>query len=242
MIKAIIFDFGQTLVDSADGFRAAEKIAKETIAKDIFYKPDNTQREKFVNEYRLIRKKFHKKSNFSRPVIWKAVYDMFNSKSDTQKLVQLETEYWETVKSLTTPFPETVSVLADLANHFQLGVITNTQGQKNSQNHRIELFSELEQYFETIIIAGESGLPPKPDPKPFSVCLGKMNLKPCEAVYVGDDFDKDIRGASKAGLHPVWLKHYSVNRTWPQPSTCLNVNIIDTLEELLELICIEEVI
>ena len=29
MIKAIIFDFGQTLVDSADGFRSAEKIAKE---------------------------------------------------------------------------------------------------------------------------------------------------------------------------------------------------------------------
>ena len=31
MIKAILFDFGQTLVDSADGFRAAETIAKEKI-------------------------------------------------------------------------------------------------------------------------------------------------------------------------------------------------------------------
>ena len=29
MIKAIVFDFGQTLVDSAAGFRLAEKVAKE---------------------------------------------------------------------------------------------------------------------------------------------------------------------------------------------------------------------
>jgi len=28
MIKAILFDFGQTLVDAADGFRAAEKAAQ----------------------------------------------------------------------------------------------------------------------------------------------------------------------------------------------------------------------
>ena len=33
MIKAVIFDFGQTLVNSADGFRTAEKQAQDKLFK-----------------------------------------------------------------------------------------------------------------------------------------------------------------------------------------------------------------
>ncbi len=35
MIKAILFDFGQTLVDSSDGFRQAEKDAQAVIFQDL---------------------------------------------------------------------------------------------------------------------------------------------------------------------------------------------------------------
>ena len=155
MIKAIIFDFGQTLVDSADGFRSAEKIAKEIIFLNLFPSANENQWQTFLTEYRQIRKRFHTKSNFSRPAIWQAVYDRFNCRADSKKLTQMETEYWELVKSRTIPFPETISVLEKLAKEFQLGMITNTQGQKTSGTHRIALFPDIEKFFETIIIAGE---------------------------------------------------------------------------------------
>ena len=234
MIKAIIFDFGQTLVDSADGFRSAEKIAKEKIFLNLFPYAKEKQWQAFIAEYRQIRKSFHTKSNFSRPAIWQAVYDRFNCRADSKKLAQMETEYWELVKSRTTPFPETISVLEKLAKEFQLGMITNTQGQKTSGTHRIALFPEIERFFETIIIAGESGLPPKPDSKPFLLCLEKMNIKPAEAIYVGDDFQKDVCGAADSGLHPVWIKHSLVKRSWPEPKTYTYVNVITNLVELLE--------
>ena len=35
MIKAVIFDFGQTLVDSAEGFRSAEKQVEKKIFDEI---------------------------------------------------------------------------------------------------------------------------------------------------------------------------------------------------------------
>lgn len=35
LTKAVIFDFGQTLVDSADGFRTAEKEAETRIFEDL---------------------------------------------------------------------------------------------------------------------------------------------------------------------------------------------------------------
>ena len=147
----------------------------------------------------------------------------------------METEYWELVKSRTTPFPETISVLEKLAKEFQLGMITNTQGQKTSGTHRIALFPEIEKFFETIIIAGESGLPPKPDSKPFLLCLEKMNIKPAEAIYVGDDFEKDVCGAADSGLHPVWIKHSLVKRSWPDSETHTHASVITNLNELFEI-------
>jgi len=235
MIKAIIFDFGQTLVDSADGFRSAEKIAKEKIFSHLFPYKNEGLWQTFLTEYRLIRKNYHAKSNFSRFAIWQAVYDWFNRKADSKKLVQMETEYWELVKSMTTPFPETINVLEKLTKKYRLGIITNTQGQKTSGNHRIALFPTIEKFFETIIIAGESGLPPKPDPQPFLLCLEKMNIKSSEAIYVGDDFEKDICGAADSGLHPVWIKHRLVKRSWPEPKNNTDVTVITTLEDLLEI-------
>ena len=235
MIKAIIFDFGQTLVDSADGFRSAEKIAKEKIFSNMFPYANEDLWQTFLTEYRLIRKSYHAKSNFSRFAIWQAVHDWFNRRADSKKLVQMETEYWEFVKSMTTPFPETISVLGKLAKKYRLGIITNTQGQKTTGSHRIALFPGIEKFFETIIIAGESGLPAKPDPQPFLLCLEKMNIKPSEAIYVGDDFQKDICGAGDTGLHPVWIKHSLVKRSWPEPETRTYVNVITNLNELLDI-------
>ena len=58
-------------------------------------------------------------------------------------------------------------------------------------------------------------------------------MDPSEAVYVGDDFRIDICGAKDAGLHPVWLKHHLVKRTWPDVET--EVPVITSLDELLQL-------
>jgi len=35
MIKAVVFDFGQTLVDAADGFRSAENAVQDRIFSDL---------------------------------------------------------------------------------------------------------------------------------------------------------------------------------------------------------------
>jgi len=231
MLKAILFDFGQTLVNSADGFKTAEKDAKEKLYADL--DPDKVSWDTFLGEYRKLRKAFHQKSNFSRPAIWQAVYDAFACKPDHDKLIAWEKHYWEQVKEHTNPFPETLSVMEVLKKQYRLGLITNTPGQKNTGTHRIALFPDLEQYFETIVVAGEKGIPPKPDPLPFRTCLEAMNIGPEEAAYVGDDWRIDICGARDIGIQPIWIQHHSVKRNWPdvQPFE----PTITSLEELLNL-------
>jgi len=229
MIKAIIFDFGQTLVDSAGGFRAAEKEVQDKLFANLGL----TIREDFMAVYRRLRKEFHEQSNFSRRSLFHEIYFYYCHAPDDAMLDQWEAGYWETVKRHTSLFPEAGQVLASLNQKFKVALITNTQGQKTAGNHRISLFPELEQYFKVIIVAGEGGIPPKPDPEPFRRCLAQLQIAPAEAVYVGDDYRIDVCGSKDAGLHPIWLQHHSVRRNWPD--TKVPVPVITNLEQLLDL-------
>ncbi|MFH1932921.1 MAG: HAD family hydrolase [Pseudomonadota bacterium] len=229
MIKAVLFDFGQTLVDSANGFRAAEKEAQARIFSDLSL----TSWENFLSSYRRIRKEFHDKSMFSRKLIWEEVYFYYCLAPDLTRLEIWEHEYWETVKAHTTLFPETEQVLEALTARYKLALITNTQGQQARNTHRINQFSNLERFFKVIIVAGEGGVPPKPDRIPFRLCLERLGIVPDEAVYVGDDWRIDICGAKDVGIQPIWLQHYSVNRNWPAVETSLP--IITSLDQLLDL-------
>ncbi|MBW2297429.1 MAG: HAD family hydrolase [Deltaproteobacteria bacterium] len=214
MTKTILFDFGQTLVNSADGFRAAEKKAKQNIYAD--FGAGKPPWDLFLMEYRKIRKAFHQDSNFSRPAIWQAVYETFRLKPDPDQLQDWETRYWEQVKTLTIPFPETIQTLEQLVGQCPLALITNTQGQETAGTHRIALFPQLEKFFDVVVVAGEGGIPTKPDPEPFRQCLKAMGVPAEEAVYVGDDWRIDICGARNVGIQPVWIQHHSVKRNWPE--------------------------
>ena len=229
MIKAVLFDFGQTLVDSASGFRTAEKRAQNKIFSDLGL----TSWESFLSNYRRIRKEFHEKSMSSRKSIWEEVYFFYCLAPDLTRLENWENEYWETVKAHTTLFPETENVLQTLTAHYQVALITNTQGQQAGKTHRISEFSNLERFFKVIIVAGEGGVPPKPDPEPFQMCLRRLGIVPDEAVYVGDDWRIDIRGALDVGIQPIWIQHHSVSRNWPVVKTSLP--IITSLDQLIDL-------
>jgi len=198
-VKAVIFDFGQTLVDSADGFRRAEKEAQEKLFAGLAL----SRRDPFLENYRRIRSQFHSRSDFSRLAMWRELYHFYCLPSDDVQLTAWETAYWETVKAHSTLFSEAVPVLEQLNRRFQVALITNTQGQPRSGTHRISQFPQLEPCFQVVIVAGEDGIPPKPDPEPFRRCLEKLNVAAAEAVYVGDDWRIDVGGSRGAGLRPV---------------------------------------
>jgi putative hydrolase of the HAD superfamily len=228
MIKAVIFDFGQTLVDSADGFRKAEKEVQDKLFKSLSL----SDHENFLLNYRRLRKAFHDRSEFSRRALFNEVYYYYCLVPDENKLERWETEYWETVRTHTRVFPETEAVLTTLHTRYNVALITNTQGQRTSETHRIALFPELQRFFELIVVAGEGKIPAKPDPKPFCSCLEKLGIAPEEAVYVGDDYRIDICGAQAAGMHAVWIQHYTVKRSWPKAQT--SVPVITGLDQLLD--------
>ena len=226
MVKAVIFDFGQTLVDSAGGFRAAEREAQDR----IFAALEGVERDRFMDVYRRVRKAYHERSRLSRREIWRSVCDALDRSIDERWLVAWEGDYWERVNALTRVFPEAQSTLEALRATHRLALISNTQGQAGGGAHRLSAFPDLEGLFECIVIAGENGIPAKPDAEPFRRCLLQMRLDPGECFYVGDDYRFDVCGSRDVGMRPVWLKHHCVGRNWPDVDT--DVPVITTLAEL----------
>ena len=230
MIRAIVFDFGQTLVDSSEGFRAAEKEAQGK----AFAALGLSDREEFLSVYREIRSAFHARSRFSRKAILEELFRHYGQEPDPPLLEGWETDYWRRVQAMTRVFPEAEGVLRKLLEKaYRLALITNAQGQREEGQHRLGNYPELERLFEVVVVAGEGGIPPKPDPAPFLLCLEMLMLAPKEAVYVGDDWQIDVRGAGAVGMQPLWLKHRLVQRNWPAVETAAPV--IDSLDALLDI-------
>ena len=229
MVKAVIFDFGQTLVDSADGFRTAEREAQGKILAAL----EGVERDRFIDVYRRVRKAHHERSRLSRREIWRSVCNALHRSIDEPRLVAWEGEYWKRVNALTRVFPEAPSTLEALGATHRLALISNTQGQSGGGGHRLSAFPGLERAFECIVIAGENGIAAKPDAEPFLHCLRQMKLEPGECFYVGDDYRFDVCGSRDVGMRPVWLKHRSVRRNWPDVDT--DVPVITSLDELTTL-------
>lgn len=229
MIKAVILDFCQTLVNSADGFRAAEKHVQEEMFADLAL----TEWQEFLDNYRRLRQKFQEDLRFSRADLWQEVYWHYCRDVDPQVLEEWEAEYWLQVSATTVAFPEAQGVLGRLAEKYKLGMVTNTDTRTDSAQKQIDQFPQLMAAFSVIVLAGKDGVPVKPDRGAFAVCLDGLGVAADEAVFVGDDWRIDICGAGDAGMHPVWIQHSSSPRNYPDVQT--SAPIITSLTPLLDL-------
>jgi putative hydrolase of the HAD superfamily len=100
--------------------------------------------------------------------------------------------------------PDAFAVLPRLRSDYRLGCVTN--GWAEIQRRKIEALG-LAQRLDAIIIADDFGIEFwKPHPRPFLECCGRLQISPRESLFVGDDPERDIRGARAAGLACVRLR------------------------------------
>ncbi len=228
-IKAIIFDFVQTLGTAADGYKAAE----ENSQRKLFEKLSLNDWEMYKEIYRKERKDHFLRSDFSRKNVWIKLCSVYKKDPDNDFLEELENEYWDIVQKSMKLFPETLEVLAEMKKKYKTGMISNSQKDGSTRALDSDVYDKMAGFFDCIIISAEGDIPAKPHPKPFEMMLEKLGVKAEEAVFVGDDLRVDIEGSINAGMKAIWLKHYSVKRNWPESS--FDVPVIDNLEKLYDI-------
>ena len=84
------------------------------------------------------------------------------------------------------------------ARDLSLGVISNSDGRLEWRMEEIGILDRFDFVIDSAIV-GIS----KPDRRIFEDALKRSSLSPEEAVYVGDYYEVDVRGARAAGMSPV---------------------------------------
>lgn len=106
------------------------------------------------------------------------------------------------------------------------GLITN--GFEGIQQRKVRKLSFLDR-FDAVLLAEFEGFR-KPDPAIFRRALERLEVRPGEAVFVGDNPEVDVRGAKGAGLWSVWMR----TNHWPEPDE--SDATIDALSEVLAVV------
>lgn len=90
-------------------------------------------------------------------------------------------------------------LLADLREEYALGLLTN--GPADAQQSKLDRFDWVDA-FDAVVITGhlDAG---KPDERAFRAVLDDLGVAPDEAVYVGDDPEKDVEGAKNVGMAAI---------------------------------------
>ena len=103
-------------------------------------------------------------------------------------------------------FPDTIEVLAYLANKYTMHIITN--GFEKVQHIKLK-HSNLEKYFDKVITSEQVGVK-KPNPKIFEFALEQANASAEESIMIGDDLPVDILGADDVGMQGVYFNPHKL--------------------------------
>jgi HAD superfamily hydrolase (TIGR01509 family) len=100
--------------------------------------------------------------------------------------------------------PDTATTLTRLREEgWKLGLVSNTFVPGFVLDRHLRELGLIE-FFPVRIYSCDVGYR-KPDRRIFDIALQRMEVPPAQAVFIGDLLDADIQGAQRAGLHAVWF-------------------------------------
>lgn len=196
MIKAVLFDLDNTLIDFMQMKRnsceaaisamidAGLKIKKEKALKKLFKLYD-----KYGLEDKKIFQKFLKEEK---------------GKIDYRILANAIVAYRKVRTSYLQPFPHTDYVLIKLkAKGIKLAIVSDAPRLKAW----LRLMAMKIGNFFDVVVTFEDTKELKPSNLPFEAALKKLKLKPQECLMVGDLPHRDIEGAKKLGMKTCFAKY-----------------------------------
>ncbi|MHA1264519.1 MAG: HAD family hydrolase [Candidatus Helarchaeota archaeon] len=208
-IKLVVFDFDQTIVDSARGFNVAisEIIARmQTILKRHGISVNVSQ---YSEQLRRRMRQLDANQVYNRDRWWdilvEDVLEITNFYFEKEERTQLTNLYWDITIKNTELYPDTLEIIRYLKNKkYKIGLLTDTDGVIGIKKRRI-VESSIRHFFDGILIAGDDTAEMKPHPEPFLKLAARLGCTPQSAVMVGDKPFTDIKGGKAAGFTTVLI-------------------------------------
>jgi len=229
--RGVLFDFDDTLAKTKVGKNMGLRQVSLEIYDYLRKRGFNVDLDKLYKEIYSTAKMMDKKKIYDRNLWWCFVIKKFlKGKIAKSLLNSLTKTYWGRVIKKSELYKDTLSILAYLKKKgYSLGLITDTDGMKGLKDKRIKLLN-LKKWFNSVIVAGEDTKQTKPERTPLILISQKLNLKPKECVFVGNNPHVDILGAKKLGMATILIKRQN-DKTKIKPD-----RIIKKLSQLKEIL------
>ena len=204
MIRLIIFDLDGTLYDFMGPVEAAQQEVLTPLTP-----PGVDPAELFMATWEAndrIRRQFLAGEVKYPRVLWLpfqealAAYGVPCDENLAKKVAQ---DYLEAFFRRVKPYPAAREVLEGLSRDYELAMISN--GIWTLQVQKLEVLG-LRHFFsdDQLFLSDNTGLV-KPDPRIFHCALSALRAEPEEVVFVGDDLEADVAGATAVGIRTIWL-------------------------------------
>lgn len=227
MIKAVCFDFYNTLatyhppreeawVNACREFgikTEAKALFQSLSAADMFYRDENSRSS---IEKRTPEEKNNFYAEYGTRII-KGAGVKVSRDTVLQILAKIRQHKWEF-----KAYDDTLLTLKNLKNRgLILGLISNVV--QDMEPTYTEL--GLQPYLDFKVTSAEVGCD-KPQPRIFMAALKKAQLKPEEALYVGDQYDLDIVGAQGVGMKAILIDR---NNYFPNITDCPRIQSLSDI-------------
>jgi putative hydrolase of the HAD superfamily len=210
MLKAVLFDLDETLIDWSGAEPWEDYLLRRLSGVFNFVHSDvcplnQTNVDQFFTAYTTA---MHEAwiagvRDLRAPSAYQVLLDTLSNlgaPSERLKIEELMSAYaWEPVSGVRT-FPDVLDALSILQeNGIELGIVTNASYPMAHRDHELEAVGLLELFPNCRIAAVDVGYL-KPHRIIFEHALSLLNVRPEEAVFVGDNLDADVSGAQGAGM------------------------------------------
>ena len=196
MIRAVIFDLDNTLVD----FMAMKRLSIEAAINAMIDAGLKLAREEIQRRIDAIYKE---RGIEFQNVFDRLLYDEFQ-KVDYKILSAGVIAYRRAREAALVPYPHVYKTLMELVKMgLKLGVVSDAPAREAWLRLT---YLNLHHLFDHIVTFEDTGRR-KPDPAPFEKILSLLHVHPSDALMVGDWEERDMVGAGKVGMKTVFARY-----------------------------------
>ena len=221
MLKAVIFDLDNTLVDFMLMKNQAIDAAINAM-RDAGLKLSTNEIRKRIDQI------YKERGIEFQSVFDELLYREF-SKVDHKILSAGVIAYRRAREAALVPYPHVTMTLIKLSKmQLKLGVVSDAPGKEAWLRLCYLNFHHL---FDAVVTFDDTGMR-KPSPEPFRKILEMLQIKPVEALMVGDWAERDVLGAAQVGMKTVFARY---GNTFGTETSNANYDI-DDITQLIDIV------
>lgn len=231
MIKAVIFDLDDTLYDYKSLERAAFECVGELVRERLGVSEEQCE-EAFMRARQVTKAKLGETAtSHSRMLYFQKTLEYLDIRPLYLALEMYET-YWGFFLDNMILYPGVRELLEALhEKYIRVGVCTDLLA--HIQHRKLRRLGMMDDV-DCLVTSEEAGVE-KPAPGIFHLCLEKLRLPAEEVCFVGDNLERDVKGAMAAGLQAVWF-HPESERDLRERMMRDDIDVVANYKELYQLL------